>query len=133
MEFKFTAEHSGDVSFNLVAPLHSLELITKNSKKLPKDLSDADISAEGFISYNNKDSKNKDFSILVRKKDGFENKNIHFTIIASTEGTAIRLETGITHYETLPVNSKGKSQYIFEYNQKEDYVVNFYSHNAKNK
>ena len=108
-------------------------MITKNSKKLPKDLEDADISAEGFISYGRKDSKNNDFSILVRKKEGFENKNIHFTIIASTEGIAIRLETAITHYETLPKESKSRSQYIFEYDQKEDYVVNFYSHNAKNK
>lgn len=70
MHFKFTADKPGDVTFNLVAPLHSLELITKNSKKLPKDLEDAEISAEGFISYGRKE-KNSDFSILVRKKDGF--------------------------------------------------------------
>jgi hypothetical protein len=37
-----------DVNFNLIAPLHALDLIVENGKKLPDD-EDAKISAEGYL------------------------------------------------------------------------------------
>ena len=77
-----------------------------------------------------KETKNDDFSILIRKRDAYKKKYVHFTIVASTTGKQIRLETGITHYETLPKNGDS-AEYIFEFDKKQDYVMNFYTHNAK--
>ena len=69
-----------------MAPLHSLDLIVKNGKKLPKDVEDAEISAEGFLMFPAKETKNDDFSILIRKRDAYKKKYVHFTIVASTTG-----------------------------------------------
>lgn len=37
LKFKFKREEKVDVNFNLIAPLHALDLIVENGKKLPED------------------------------------------------------------------------------------------------
>ena len=65
--FKFVRERKVDVNFNLIAPLHSLDLIVENGDKLPDD-EDALISAEGFLSFKADDAPKDDFIIMVRKR-----------------------------------------------------------------
>ena len=50
-------------------------------------------------------------------------------MVASTGEKSLRLEPSVTHYETL--NEKGHVDYVFEFNSKDDYVLNFYTHNVK--
>ena len=69
------------------------------------------------------------FSITVKRRDLSDNSDIHFTLVASTKTTYIRLEPGVTHYETLRL--KDFVRYIFEFNVNEDYIINFYTHNIK--
>ncbi len=37
LKFRFRRESKVDVNFNLVAPLHALDLIVENGKKIPSD------------------------------------------------------------------------------------------------
>ena len=46
-----------------------------------------------------------------------------------TKSTSVRLEPGVPHYETL--NHNDVADYVFEFNNKNSYVLNFYTHNVK--
>ena len=48
MAFRFIRTKKKDTSFNLIAPVGSLDLIVENGKKVPED-EDATISSEGFL------------------------------------------------------------------------------------
>lgn len=89
------------------------------------------MSAEGYLSFPAKETKQDDFSILVRKREAYKDRMVHFTIIASSSGKEIRLETGVTHYETLPKEGYSNAEYVFEFDEKEDFILNFYCHNVK--
>lgn len=65
----FTRSSKVDVSFNLVAPLHSLDLIVENGKKISDDYESSQISTEGFLEFKASDNKKDDFAIVVKKKD----------------------------------------------------------------
>lgn len=65
----FTRPSKVDVSFNLVAPLHSLDLIVENGKKISDDYESSQISTEGFLEFKASDNKKDDFAIVVKKKD----------------------------------------------------------------
>ena len=73
--------------------------------------------------------KNDDFSILVKRRDSTEDSRVHFTLIASTKTKYLRIQPSITYYETL--NKNGIVKYVFEFDAKSDYILNFYTHNAK--
>lgn len=56
---------------------------------------------------------------------------MHFTLIASTSGANLRLDPGVAHTESLkPTESK---DFIFEYSQKGEYILNFYTPNVDKK
>lgn len=58
-----------------------------------------------------------------------KNKQVHFTLIASTSNTVIRLESAVAHYETI--KQETYREYAFEFDPTEQYIVNFYVHNIK--
>jgi hypothetical protein len=64
----------------------------------------------------------------VKKTEEAEKKFVHFTIIAATSGAPIRLDPSLSHYETI--KSEETRTYVFEFDKDEDYIVNFYMHNA---
>lgn len=57
------------------------------------------------------------------------NSFVHFTIIPTSQGTNVRLQSGITHYETMEPNSIRKL--VFEFNTDESAALNIYTHNTK--
>ena len=42
-----------------------------------------------------------EFTILIQKTEDHKDKFVHFTLIATTGETNMRLEPGIAHYETF--------------------------------
>jgi hypothetical protein len=95
--FKFKNNKKGDVSFNLIAPLNALNLLVNNGIDLP-DEDSPDLSSDGFIIFSKDQIDGLDFSILVRKKEGRKSEFVHFTIIASSSSTNLRLDPSVVHY-----------------------------------
>ena len=101
MIFKFKISEKHDVSFNLIAPLHELNLFVSNSDKKP-DTDEADLqSVDGYLFLEKKELESTTFTVLVQKTKHSTKKYVHFSIIASTNGANMRLEPSISHYETL--------------------------------
>ena len=120
MKFMFYRQNiDSNVTFNLVAPFHSLDLFAVNEETLPINLAEASKSTEGFLSFPSNTNINNDFSLIVVKRESYRNKSIHFTLIASTSDKEVRLETGITHYETLSAEGSSPAEYIFEFDSSE--------------
>jgi hypothetical protein len=88
-------------------------------------------STDGYISFTKNEVKELEFTILIKKTEDHSKKFVHFTLIASTKNSNMRLEPGIAHYETL--KSEESKVYAFEFEPKEEYIVSFYTHNAKAK
>ena len=87
--FKIPEKHS--VSFNLISPLHALKLLVNNSDKKPSEDDTEAASMDGYITFGSKDLDSKSFTIVVTKTKAYENKYVHFSIIASTSGANLRL------------------------------------------
>jgi hypothetical protein len=106
MDFKYTLTEKKEVNFNLIGPLNTLLLIADNDQE-PGNR----ISTEGFITFTEKDIKNMEFTISVEKNAASKNKQIHFTLLASTTDTVIQLEPSVAHYETI--KPEAYREYIF--------------------
>lgn len=52
---------------------------------------------------------------MVKKSENAKDKFVHFTLIASTSETNLRLDPGIVHYETL--KPKGYKDVVFEFDK----------------
>ncbi len=64
------------------------------------------------------------------KREEYRKKYVHFTLIATTKESNLRLEPGNPHYETLkPSTSRN---YIFEFIPNKNIFLNFYTHNLQN-
>ena len=69
------------------------------------------VSSDGYVSFNSEDIDGLDFRIKVKKTEIVQGMISHFTILAPTEDSVVRLEPTIMHYEILePSKSK---EYIF--------------------
>ena len=99
--FKFKVDKKQPVSFNLISPLNSLYLLVENGKKVPNTKEMNIASTDGYISFNKNEVKELEFTILIKKTEDHAKKFVHFTLIASTKNSNMRLEPGIAHYETL--------------------------------
>ena len=61
------------------------------------------------------------------KTEAAQTKYVHFSLIASTSQTHMRLEPAVPYYETL--KTKEERKFMFEFDKDEDYLLNFYIHN----
>lgn len=98
--FKFKLPAKEDVSFNLIAPLNDLLLIVANGKDAPNGDEDG-ASTDGYISLTKSELTSTEFRVMVEKTESSKTKFVHFTLIASTSGSNMRLDPGNPHYETL--------------------------------
>jgi hypothetical protein len=128
--FQFKVPTKQDVSFNLIGPANQLNLLAINKEKPEKgDEQNADWATDGFIRFEKKELNTTTFFVKVEKKEGFANKWIHFTLIASTKEGNMRLEPGVAHYDNIkPSDTK---DYVFEFIPKKEIMLNFYTHNIK--
>lgn len=85
------------MNFNLLAAVNSLNLLVNNGKKEPTEDS-PDLSSEGFIEFTKDQIDSKIFTISVVKSGSNKAPLTHFSIIASTASSNLRLEPGTTHY-----------------------------------
>jgi hypothetical protein len=90
LTFSFKRTEKVDVTFNLISALQSLDLIVENGNSIPDD-DEAAISTDGFLVFKADDAPESMFTIMVRKREAFDKKDVHFTLIASTKGKQIRL------------------------------------------
>ena len=116
------------VGFNLIAPVNELTLSAWNEDD-PKKIIKAEhrLSTEGYLLFKSEEVKNERFTIMVTKNPRYKGKYIHFTIIASTKESNMRLEAGSAHYETIP--AQNTVDYVFEYEPGKNALLNFYTHN----
>ena len=49
LKLRFKRDSKVDVSFNLISPVHALDLVVRNGAKMAEDEDDALISTEGFL------------------------------------------------------------------------------------
>ena len=90
---------------------------------------DQRISSDGYIKFAKDEIEREAFTIMVTKNERYLDKYVHFTLIASTKETNMRLESGVAHYETIP--SKNSVDYVFEYEKNTSILLSFYTHNIK--
>jgi hypothetical protein len=119
------------VTFNLVSGLNELEMFAFNQEDLKEDtLSEAEhseYSLEGYICYGKEDIESKEFIIKVQKREEYRKKYVHFSLIASTEGSNMRLEPGNAHYETI--KPSGSRDFYLQTQEDKKMFLNFYTHN----
>ena len=115
----------------MISPLHSLNLYVNNNDKKPSEEQSDVQSMDGFVSFESKDLGGMSFTVKVEKTKAYQNRFMHFSIIASTTGSNLRLEPSVSHYETIAPNTY--REFVFEFDKKAEYLVNFYTHNMAGK
>ena len=89
----------------------------------------SEYSLEGNICYGKDDLESKEFIVKVQKRQEYRKKYVHFTLIASTQGSNMRIEPGNAHYETIKI--KGSRDFYFQVQQDKKMFLNFYTHNLE--
>ena len=121
ISLKYINKVEDNLFFNLLSPINSLTLTVSNADGQTLT------SSEGYIVFKRNDLRGDLFEIKIEKTKDFMLQYVHFTLILSTNDTAVRLDSTITHYERyLPTSSK---TFVVEFDPSIKSALNIYTEN----
>lgn len=110
--FKFKLASKQDAHFNLIAPVNELTLTVYNKEEI-KEGAEGEVSTDGYITFAKDSLDGLEFVVSVSKREGFLDKYIHFTLLVSTKEGNVRLEPGVSQFETIPADET--RDFVVEY------------------